>query len=348
MIDFFGYKPTRGYFAAYNGYKGFTSLFDNTFNPLCHDRVFILKGGPGTGKSTIMKGIIKWANGKDIFSEAIYCSSDPMSLDGVILRKGDKSVAILDGTAPHTYDPKFPGVKDEIINLGEGFNNTKLSSYADKVCDLGSKKAEAYANAYSYLGLAGEIKKILNQKHGKLISSERLSMILDELTEKIKCEESVDKYEIFCISSFGRFGYSRIDEVYSQDKTVIEIKGDGYTEYTVMRGLADYAIKEKKAEAICPEPLGADAIEALFTENYVFIIGSKGEKNVETAEISESLLENERLTRLYDEIIELAKEEFVKASDYHFKIEEIYRMCMDFEVNDAFFVDIIEKINDLL
>jgi hypothetical protein len=348
MIDFFGYKPSRGYFAACNGYSGFYSLFDRTFNPLCHDRVFVLKGGPGTGKSTIMKGVIKWANSNRIFSEAIYCSSDPLSLDGVILRRENKSIAILDGTAPHTYDPKYPGVKDEIINLGEGFNNTKLASFGDKVCALGKQKSEAYEDAYSYLKLSGEIKKILNKKHREAQDNTALDIIIEELKEKIKCDDDYDEYDVFCISSFGRFGYSRLDELSCEDKTVIELQGDGYTEYAVLDALTDYAIKDKKAVAVSPSALDPDSKEALYTENYVFTIGFKGDTVIDTRGIAKLKKETDSLNKLYSTTLELAKEEFSKASDIHFKIEEIYRSCMDFEVNDALFVNLIGRIRDFI
>lgn len=54
------------YYAGGNTARGFHSLFESNLQHL--DRLFILKGGPGTGKSSIMK---KWAqNGlkKDIQS----------------------------------------------------------------------------------------------------------------------------------------------------------------------------------------------------------------------------------------------------------------------------------------
>ena len=44
------------------------------------------------------------------------CSSDNNSLDGIVIPK--LKIAILDGTA-HVVDPVFPGVVDEIINLGQ-------------------------------------------------------------------------------------------------------------------------------------------------------------------------------------------------------------------------------------
>ena len=41
----------KEYFAAVNSSRGFISFFDNIFAG--RDRLYIIKGGPGTGKSTL-------------------------------------------------------------------------------------------------------------------------------------------------------------------------------------------------------------------------------------------------------------------------------------------------------
>jgi ABC-type lipoprotein export system ATPase subunit len=43
------------YYAGGNTAKGFYNLYDSALEDL--DKLFILKGGPGTGKSTLMKTI---------------------------------------------------------------------------------------------------------------------------------------------------------------------------------------------------------------------------------------------------------------------------------------------------
>ena len=46
---------------------------------------FLIKGGPGTGKSTLCKQIAKMASAYTDHIEFLHCSSDPHSLDGIIL-----------------------------------------------------------------------------------------------------------------------------------------------------------------------------------------------------------------------------------------------------------------------
>jgi len=85
------------YYAGGNTALGFYSFYESNLKGL--DRLFILKGGPGTGKSTLMKKIgQKWKDkGYDI--ELLHCSSDNNSIDGVIIPK--LKVGVVDGTAPH-------------------------------------------------------------------------------------------------------------------------------------------------------------------------------------------------------------------------------------------------------
>ncbi|MGM9966467.1 MAG: hypothetical protein ACI383_03220, partial [Rummeliibacillus sp.] len=90
------------YFADGNTAKGSYSLFDINFSEL--DKVFILKGGPGNGKSIMMKNIAKVFNEQGYDIEYIHCSSNADSLDGVIISSA--KIAIVDGTAPHILEPK--------------------------------------------------------------------------------------------------------------------------------------------------------------------------------------------------------------------------------------------------
>ena len=42
----------REFFAAANTEEGFYSIFESVFPPSALDKIFIIKGGPGTGKTT--------------------------------------------------------------------------------------------------------------------------------------------------------------------------------------------------------------------------------------------------------------------------------------------------------
>ena len=132
------------YFAGGNTARGYFSLYDSNFAGL--EKVFILKGGPGTGKSTLMRKIAaNWLE-KDYDVEFIHCSSDPGSVDGIIFPA--LKIGIVDGTEPHVVEPKAPGAIEEYVNLGDAWDSQKLSTEKVKIIRLMDERKEAYNQAY--------------------------------------------------------------------------------------------------------------------------------------------------------------------------------------------------------
>ena len=114
----------RNLYPGGNTPHGFYSYYNYILPQRKAEKIFCIKGGPGTGKSTLMKRIGRYFvdRGEDV--DFLWCSSDPDSLDGILIR--GRRAAVLDGTAPHIVDPVTPGAVDEIINLGQFWDEEKL------------------------------------------------------------------------------------------------------------------------------------------------------------------------------------------------------------------------------
>ena len=106
------------------GPDGYISCFDHLIEEDALERRLILKGGPGVGKSTFMRRIHAALCGNGEPATLCFCSGDPDSLDAVVVPH--KGLLILDGTAPHIVDPKIPGARDSIINLGQCLNEAAM------------------------------------------------------------------------------------------------------------------------------------------------------------------------------------------------------------------------------
>lgn len=132
------------YFAGGNTARGFYSLFESNLQNL--QRLFILKGGPGTGKSTLMKSIGKEWHERGYEVELIHCSSDAESLDAVIIPA--LGAGVVDGTAPHVIEPKAPGAVEEYVNLGEAWDSRALIGQKERILLINQKVGEAYTAAY--------------------------------------------------------------------------------------------------------------------------------------------------------------------------------------------------------
>lgn len=138
--------PTvRHLFPGGNTHYGFYSFYDYLAYPQI-DRKFILKGGPGVGKSTFMKKMGQSFEQEGFDIEYHWCSSDNNSLDGLVV--GKHNFCFLDGTSPHTTDPRYPGAVDEIINLGEYWDRSRLNAERESIVKLTDDISRCFARAY--------------------------------------------------------------------------------------------------------------------------------------------------------------------------------------------------------
>lgn len=118
---------------------------------------YIIKGGPGCGKSSFMKAVAKRAEELNQPLITAPCSSDPNSLDAVILP--NQKIMITDGTSPHIIDPVYPGVKEEIINFGEFWNKETLKEQSEKIISLTDKNKTLHKKASVCLNALGRVKR---------------------------------------------------------------------------------------------------------------------------------------------------------------------------------------------
>ncbi|MFW6006946.1 MAG: hypothetical protein ACOC1O_03470 [bacterium] len=169
------------FFPGGNTVNGFHSFYEYlTYN--CQ-KVYIIKGGPGTGKSTTMKKIGKKAINSGYDIEYHWCSSDNDSIDGVVIT--DKNTAILDGTAPHTMDPKYPGVIEDIINVGRCWNNQQLNKNKKQIINLFQKISEKFEQTYRYLSVAQKFQNEWEKIYLKHFNHNLVNKITDNIIKEI-------------------------------------------------------------------------------------------------------------------------------------------------------------------
>lgn len=141
----------RRLFPGGNTCRGFYSFYEYIVPPDAN-KIFIIKGGPGVGKSTFMKAIAEKLHAGGLDVEYFHCSSDNSSLDGVYFPAID--AAMIDGTAPHIVDPKNPGAVDEIIHLGDYWNEEGMRANRDAILSLNAEVGRLFRRAYGYLAAA--------------------------------------------------------------------------------------------------------------------------------------------------------------------------------------------------
>ena len=173
------------YFAASNSKNGFFSYYSQCFDDARVGRLYAIKGGPGTGKSRFMRDVAEAGERVGWHAEYIYCSSDPDSLDGVIMTGERTCIALLDATAPHVYEPSRPGVREEIVNLGAFWHAEALAEKRDEVDALNAQKSAAYRLAYRYLAGAGEMLSVREELIEPFVRREAIIEYAEKLLRDI-------------------------------------------------------------------------------------------------------------------------------------------------------------------
>ena len=142
-------------FPGGNTPRRFVNHFDDILPFERARRVYFIKGGSGVGKSTFMRAVGQHCAQAGYKVEYFNCSSDPQSLDGVAIPA--LGAAMMDGTAPHVMDPRLPGARDFMINLGDYLDEGRLSELRPWLSDVMQRRTQCFERAYAYLGAAGQI-----------------------------------------------------------------------------------------------------------------------------------------------------------------------------------------------
>lgn len=173
----------RHLFPGSNSSVGFYSLFDNILPLEDANRIICLKGGPGTGKSSLMKKIGAHFKNKGYTVEYFHCSSDDDSLDVVLVK--ELKVAVLDGTSPHMIDPVYPGAIDEVINMAEALDYDKLEKNKKGIIEVSTTISNYFKRAYRFLAAAKPIHEDWCKLNSKAISPCKLATITSSLKDAI-------------------------------------------------------------------------------------------------------------------------------------------------------------------
>lgn len=351
------------FFLASNTPQGFFSLFNHLYYPEQDWFCYIIKGGPGTGKSTLMKKIVEVSQKNKIKTELIYCSSDPNSLDAVIFPEIKK--CIVDGTAPHTLDPIYPGISDKIINLGDFWNEKKLKKQKHKLLNLFADNKKFHNNSRALLKFIGKIQNIKNS----IVKNYIRSNVIEEYSEKV-FKQFYDEFKSPNANcAFGHFEKSRFLDAFTPDghtffsETINALCAKGVYIIEDKYDLAANEFLQKiKLKMIannfdiisCPHPIAPKdrlravlipSIEVAFiainpiTEKKLLKIKKTYKKiNAERFFDLTALKEHKNSVKFYEKIIlELEKDVEInlkKALKNHDEIEKIYSSSMNYSQVD--------------
>ncbi len=345
-------------FCAANSGDGFISFFDTLTNEKKY-AVYYIKGGPGSGKSTLLKQIASRAEN----AELIYCSGDPFSLDAVVLP--DQKAVIMDATAPHSYEPKFPAVGGNIIDLGEGWAPEKLNK--DLIIKLMEEKSEIYDSCYALLGSAKKLFISVFSPMYKHLDYHRLTNIGDRilkqyaLWEKRENPAKVEKRFLSAISPDGRITLTETIQKFGKRIIVLE---DRWMASGLLLSYLDQKLTQNGIDHINSyHPLcGKDQLHhIIIPERNLSVVTKDGLFPIELEEetvarkivvqnyFSKEYLEDRKnklafYKRILRELINGACENLDLARNLHLKIEKEYALGTDFQATEPLKKKLMNKL----
>lgn len=204
---------------------GFFSFYDQMVGPDVTQKI-ILKGGPGVGKSSFMQKVADDFARLGVDIEEHGCSSDPGSLDGVVI--GKQQFCLLDGTSPHVVDPLYPGAVDEILNLGDYWNQDMLKSHRKEIMHLTQEISKCFLQAYGRLRECCIAYDELKYYYGENRISKSLNRNLQALTADFLAG-SVSDYRALRHLFAGALTpgglITKLDSLINQETAVFVVKG---------------------------------------------------------------------------------------------------------------------------
>lgn len=331
------HSDTPTFFAGANTGNGFVEAYDTFANEEENRRVWILKGGSGTGKSTLMRKIADDAKASGHTCVQYLCSSDPTSLDAVIV---DGQYVILDGTAPHVREMAYPGAVSEIVYLGKYWDAVKLAERREEIIGLTQAKKEAYASGYGALSSLSTLETETFAAAMALLDVEKLQGWGERLLKNVPKSArggGCTTVRTWAISMRGLYrtdglanGYDRhwkIEDTYCTAPCLFGILADLCKENHIPVVLSLHPINDRIVEMAIP----ALSLHLSLAED----TGACDKTICMQRFVQKELLGQKkgaiRLTgRLMTEMLSLALTHFATAGEKHMALENIYKSAMDF------------------
>ncbi len=318
------------FFLGANTCRGFCSLYQSYLEAYPQERVWILKGGAGCGKSGFMRRVAAVAAEAGFTVHRILCSGDPSSLDGIHVP--ELHALLFDGTAPHVLEPPLVGDRGFYLDLSQ--------FYRPGVPDLQEREAayrEHYRRAYQWLGAAGsaEASLALPAEAGSALRRKAGALMARELRRR---PGTADSRSSFFVEAFTGDGLLSLpDTCRALASRLIGLQGVCGAEHVFLSAAADAAAARGWNTVICPDPLQPDRIAHLFIPERELGIGvGTGDRVIHLDRIVYKAAGREESARIRDTaamrsaLAAKARRELQLARHFHDKLEEAVNPFVDF------------------
>ena len=330
-------SKTERCFGGMNCDIGYVGYYDDCFHGA--ERLYVIKGGPGTGKSHLMKEIAKNALAKGEAVRFIHCGSDATSLDGVYLP--NRRIGVLDGTAPHPKEPKLPGIDGEIWNLGQFWNSTTLRGAKEEILTRAKEKEALYTSVYRTFSAMRNLRLDLREAILSTLDREKIEKAARRTVEAIRGEGEERICQSRAVGMGGEIDLSRV-----QDSIFIGVRDEFACGYYYLEALRAQAKQKGIPCLLSYHPIYHDEPQKISFPTVGVTYTSAPEPEVARCMHLRRFRDREafvrlraeckELQRLADSLYDRALLYFSHLREVHFNIERIYTSAMDFDAIDNF------------
>lgn len=333
------------YYLGSNSPLGFYSLYNELIDVHSDNTLYILKGGPGCGKSSFMRAIADKMEGLDV--EYIHCSGDPDSIDGIYIPS--LKTAYVDGTAPHVIEPEFPGASELYIDLGHFYDFPKLRRHKTEIVEINRAYKALYSRAYDCISSANGVMReisahIVDDSITAAVRKRARGIISREISKSSKTAGKIRRRFLTAFTCRGHV--SRFDTVHTLADRVYVIDNDLGLAHILLTDIADAALAAGHDIILCPSPMTPDKTEhiiiprlklAFVSTNHCSPFDGKHYRHLRL----DAMAENDRM-RAYKARIRFSKKIFnllmqeaeitlSDANKLHNELEAVYNPYVDFD-----------------
>lgn len=322
-------------FPGNNSAEGFFSFYHSGLQGL--KKIYILKGGPGTGKSTLMRNIGLALSERRYDIEFWQCSSDNHSLDGVLVPA--LKVAVIDGTAPHVVDPVYPGAVEEIINLGEFWDGDQLRTHAEDIRSLTDQIGKVYRKAFKKLAEAGDRERERIARCDRHCDRDVVRKAEEDIMMQVFDGDSHYIRHLFAdaVTPEGPVDY-RMDITAKTKKRLFLIGPPGEGRQRILNAIVAKAEKRQMAADVFHNGLLPENLEMVVLADLDIAVIAMEKAPEETRNgdqvitlTSPNLSCDREAAESRDRLIKEASSLIMESHLVHDKLESYYRKAMDFE-----------------
>lgn len=170
--------------------QGFYTFIPELINGL--KKVYILKGAPGTGKSTFIRLLGEMMSEQGGEVEFWISAMDSVTPDGIYLPQFE--IAVVNGSLPVSIDPRYPGVREHIINLGEYWDEEIIDSHRLEIINLIDEMTLAREQACKCIKESSKVKAEIRQLNAQFINMENLSGLTQRIASEIFTNQAGEKH----------------------------------------------------------------------------------------------------------------------------------------------------------